>query len=272
MRPDIKEVHLAVAVAQYAPVSADLERRLERRIVPVSEPSQLLPRIRERLSPDLLASLTGVAAHIFGQVDKSAISRVEAQPPKPPLWKRRELLPYAAAAAVMLAVTGFEGYNRVQIWRNEQELVRLDAEYEERLMIKKQAESTAARARVLEGQVVEKQAELEKLRERQRLLEDVLLRRRELIPGLLRAIAGAVGDEVLLDEVQEADQQTGIHLVGWAYTDTAGQLFISRLNKSLAEWDYQVSDTRVRSGRGRLGGQGYSLDIWLAAVPGGEEG
>ena len=266
MRPDIERVSLAVADELREQVTAGLEQRLQRPIQPVPLPRQ--PSDQTSAPPyHILASLAGVAAHALARVDARVLPRIEAQPPRPPLWKRRELWPYAAAAGLLLALAGVESYHRYLIWHNGRELARLDTEYEEKLELKKQADSSASEARVLEAQLVEKQATLESSRARRRLLEEVIIRRRTLVPGLLRTIGEAVGDEVLLDLLEENQRQSGFHLTGWALTDTAGQLFINRLNRALAEWNYRVADSQVRSGRGRLAAQGYSLEIWLAPVP-----
>ncbi|MCG8428270.1 MAG: hypothetical protein MI754_13025 [Chromatiales bacterium] len=273
MRPDIETVHLAVADALYEQVSQGLSRRLERDVsqVPVpekrAEPANAFPQ-------SVLASLAGAAAHTLGHVHTHALPRVEAQPPKPPVWKRKELWPYAAAAVVLMGTVGFDLHIRYKVWQNEQRLAQLDAEYEEKLQVKKQAESTASEVKILETKLAEKQSQVERLHQTLYVLDEVILQRQDLVPGILRAISEAVGDEILLDIVEEAENQAGFHLVGWALTDTGGQLFLNRLNKTLSRWNYRVSDTQVRSGRGRLAAQGYNLEVWLTPVSSveGEDG
>ena len=267
MRPDINKVHLAVADKLYEMISSGVERRVEREITAVPLPGKM-PAATEQTPKQILASLAGAAAHALGHGDANTLPRVEAQPPKPPLYKRKELWPYAAAGVVLLAVSGFDLSLRYETWQNRQELARLDDEYKDKLRLKKLTESTASEAKNLQQQEVDKQALLEKTRHETRILGEVIMRRQSLVPGLLRAVGDAASDEVLLDSIEEGARQSGFHLVGWSLTDTGGQLFLNRLNKTLIPWNYRVSDAQIRSGEGRLGIQGYTLDIWLSPVNG----
>ncbi len=272
MRPDIKTVYLSIVDDLFEGISSGLGRRLEREISPVQLPKKL-PATAGSIPKQRLSSMAGVAAHSLGQSSVNSLPRVEAQPPKPSLYKRKELWPYAAVTAVLLAVVGYDISLRVEIWQNKQELVRLDAQYKEKLQLKKITDSTVSQVNALEKQEVKKQALLEKKHHSLRMLGGMIMHRQNLVPGLLRAIGKAAGDEVLLDSVEEGARQSGFRLVGWALTDTAGQLFLNRLNKTLSPWNYQVSDPQISSGKGRLGVYGYTLEIWLSPVrdKGGEE-
>lgn len=261
MRPDIERVHLAVADGLFEQFSPALAQRLEREIVPPPLPGNLPDA---KLPQQVLASMAGVATHYFGHCDAKAAPRVVAQPPKLAIWKRRELWPYAAGLAVLIGIAGHEAFMRIETWQNQKELAALEQEFEQKLASKKRTQGNAAEIARLTKQIDDKTASLQKKRVQLHTLKELVLERQALVPGLLRALAESMGDEVLLDVVEEGAQQSGFHLVGWALTDTAGQLFLSRLNKALDPWGYKVLETQVRSGEGRLGVRGSTLEVWVS--------
>ena len=209
-------------------------------------------------------SMQGVARHALGLAKGVPLVRIRAQDPPPPLWKRRELWPWAGIGLVVIAIASFETWARIRTANNNAELTRLEVEYEQQLSLKRQVDSMAGEARRLEGVLESKQLELSSKEQMQGVLDNVIRRRQDLVPGILEAVAAAIGEEIVLDVVEENDKRTTIRLEGWALNDTEGQSFVSRLNEKLEPWQYWVRENKIMRGRNWLGLEGYVFNIWLA--------
>jgi small-conductance mechanosensitive channel len=167
------------------------------------------------------------------------------------------------ASAIVVGVLGYDISMHVERWQNEKHLEELDAQFQEKLDLKKQIESEAARSRQLEEQLSQQREELTTLTAKNDLMENVLLERQHSVPGILRTLAEASNDEVVLNEVVEARNQQGIHLLAWALTDTSAALFQSRLNRAMAKWGLRVEDAQITGNEERSGLPGYEIDLWL---------
>ncbi|MCP4323043.1 MAG: hypothetical protein GY787_14600, partial [Alteromonadales bacterium] len=98
---------------------------------------------------------------------------------------------------------------------------------------------------------------------------DVLLARTQFVPQLLRIVAQSIDDEVTIDQLYEPQRSTipGIRVLGWAASNISASAFVVRLNKNLAQLQFQVSGVEVRAGAGRYQEmQGYALDFWLVPL------
>ncbi len=270
MRPDINRLYLSTQAALFGQISTGLGQRLQREVSALPLPT-LLSAVESLIPPQLLTSMAGVAAHSLGQIGRPVLARVEAQPPKPPIWKNQGVWPYAAALVLLMGIIGYDLSLRYQTWQQQETLAALDAEYSERMQIKQQMESAANEVTVLRGQLQLKERELKKKRQELHVFEDVLLKRQESVPGLLRAVADSIGDEVMLDQLEEKEKQAGFFLKGWALSETSAQLFLNRLNKNLERWQYRIVGPQFHRGQGRLKLEGYTLETWLLPITPAEE-
>ena len=214
-------------------------------------------------------SMQGVARHVLGLARGVPMVRIRAQDPPPPLWKRRELWPWAGIALLVMGIAAFETWARMQTAKNNAELIRLEVEYEQQMQLKRQVDAMANEARRLEGVLEGKQRELSSKEQMQGILDNVIRLRQDLVPGILEAIATAISEDMILDIVEENDKRTSIRLEGWTMSDTEGQTFISRLNEQLDPWKYGVKESKLTRGRNWLGVDGYMFNIWLAQAEAG---
>jgi hypothetical protein len=262
LRPECNRLHLCAPGDQWPELAAALEQAHGRRGLRIFPPEgdSPLPQDGERL-----AVLSGAARHHLGLNGKGLpLAPITAQPPAPPLWKRRELWPWVGIALIVVGLGSYDTYMRLQTARNKAELSRLDIEYERKMQVKRQAEALAAEAKTLQGQLSVKEQELREAEKQRSILDGVIRKRQDLVPGLLQVLGEATGELVMLDLLEESADRAGIYLLGWALTDTEGQKFANTLNEQLTPWKYRVKDVKLTRGKGRLGIDGYQLNIWLA--------
>ncbi|MCA9482221.1 MAG: hypothetical protein KC553_00635 [Nitrospina sp.] len=258
LRPDLRTVYLFAPGSGSHGLADELAGHTGRKVETVT--------LEGKPDPQGLAALAGAAAHYLGRAPVNATARLNAQPPKQPLWKRRELYPYAAAGLVLLGVAGFDASIRYEIWKNKKKEARLEEQFEEKMSIKKKVEGDASRGKVLEESIVETRRELDELIEKNRIFEKVLMERQESVPGMLKALAGSVSDEIILNSIAESRTTAGVRVTGWALTDTGAEIFLSRLNKALEQWGFRVTGVEVSANRGRLGLDGYGFSMWLVPL------
>ncbi|AGA89486.1 hypothetical protein Thimo_0646 [Thioflavicoccus mobilis 8321] len=232
---------------------------------PAADPIDAEPRApRPPVEAQVAGEILDVARDVFGTAPRAALVSVAAQPPRPPLWQRRDLLPYAAAALVVLAVLGNDLRMRVQIWHNHSELARLDSVYEEQLEAKRIAEQITGEARRLEDQVAETERWVADLTTKVSGLSR-LAARRERLPKVLERIAAACNDEMIIQAIKlPAEVGALVEMRGWALSNTAAQLFVANLNTALAEFQGTVRNSRIFAASGPRDLSGYQIEVWLA--------
>ncbi len=255
LHPDVHTLYVFAPRLRTNKLAEYLSHRSGRKVMGIDKASPS--------SKGSLASLMGAAAHHLGRIPANTLARLKAQPPKPALWKRRELYPYAAAIAILLAVVGFDLSMHIERWKNEVRLVELDAQFEEKMALKKKVESQASEAMRLEKEIAKRSRTLTEVNKKNQIIENILIQRQKSVPGILRTLAKTSGDEIILDGLSESDKSPGIRVTGWALTDTGAELFLNRLNQALEKWEMLVTDSQVVADRGRTGLDGYGIDLWL---------
>jgi hypothetical protein len=220
----------------------------------------------------IAASLESVARHALRLCAPSRLVKIEAQTPAPPVWKSREFWPWAIIVILFISFISVEFWMRAEADRNEWKLDELDIEYDRRMEIKNEAAQTQSEIRRLEEVLRSMEVEIQQKQERMTLLDDVILHRQELVPGLLQAIGEAIPNDVVMDLLEENADRTGFYLEGWTARETEGQRFGNLLNEKLAPWNYKVGDIRLTRGRGRLGAEGFLLKIRLVQTKDSEGG
>lgn len=214
----------------------------------------------DRVADEILA----VGRHVLGTAPRSALASVSAQPAHPPLWKRRDLLPYAAAATMVLGVLGNDVRMRLKTLYNHSELDRLDMVYEEQLEQKRIAQQIAAEAKQLRAQVSEHERAVARLAKQVNGLSR-LAERRERMPRVLEQIAAACNDELFLQEIKlPPDAGALVQMRGWALSNTAAQLFVAKLNNTLEKLTGTVRNSRIVAAPGPRNLSGYQVEVWLA--------
>ncbi len=265
LTPDIQRLHLLAPHHEVDTLTEAITDLLGIEVVrvggsgpgPASEPDG---QPHDRVADEILA----VARHVLGTLPRGALPSVSAQPPRPALWQRRELLPYAAAAAVVLGVLGNDVRMRVQSWQNQAELKRLDQVFEEQMEMKRIADQIRAESRRLKLEVDEQERVVARLAAQVSGLER-LTRRREQMPKVLEQIAAACNDEMFVQAVNLPPAAGAlVQMRAWALTNTGAQLFVTTLNNTLEELGGTVRNSRIVAAPGPRNLSGYQIEVWLA--------
>lgn len=252
------------------------------RSISVSAPDELAAPLADALARttgtaeiptlDASASMEGVARHALGLCPAGMMVRVEAQPPRPPVWKTPGFWPWAVIVLLALGIIAIETTLRVRASRNEWRLELLDIDYERQMQVKNEALKTQSEIKHLETVLAGKERELTAKKRRMAVLDDVILYRQKLVPALLRALGEAIPADVVLELLEENNDRSGFYLEGWALTDTEGQRFGNQLNEALVPLGYKVADIRQSRGARRAGVEGFIFKMRLAKTEKNETG
>lgn len=208
-------------------------------------------------------SLLSVASHALGRIDKTSLPMLQAQPPKPALWKRKQLYPYFGFGVLVIGLLGFEAVMRLDTYFSRQQLAELEEQYSERMKLKQAAVKQLTASTQLVGQVEQKEAKAAELRTQVGALQHLLDRQR-LTLNLLQTLQRSTTDEVVIESlVQQVSDSRQFYLNGWAISNTAAQLLVNNLGRDLKGWDFVVQDSRIQSGTSHLGVSGYQVEAWL---------
>jgi len=250
MRPGISVIYLVGGSPELA---SGIAVKLDRQVIPIN---------------DKQVYLKAVTTHLFGGAAGSLGVRVKAKDPSPPVYKNFEFLRLAAIGIVLGGIIGTEALTRYDILKKEQELERLDKEFNEKLKINKQMQGLNTQTKKLLSKVKEKQAEVSETTKKLAVINDILIDRLDLVPGLLTALKSSISDEVVIDAIIEDRAKTNHFLLsGWALTDTSAQLFVNNLNSSLSRWELMVIDDAVIRQSNTFGVAGYMLTLMIIPKP-----
>ncbi|WDP92772.1 MAG: hypothetical protein HUN04_24845 [Desulfobacter sp.] len=278
LTPKTGHVFFAMDPELEAPVSEAFYRGLEGREVGLAMVAASGDMDTETCHFAIRSSMEGAARHALGRTPAGTLVRIEAQEPKPPLWKDKDFWPWALLVLLLAGLGGYDGYIRAQGDKYAWDLDLCEIELQNGKKMKQQAMSTISRANKLEETLAEKEKELAEQKRLQEILDTVIRYRQDLVPGMMEAIGNAVTDGVVLDKFMENEDRSGFYLEAWALKDTEGQEFGTKLNQALADWKYKVGDIKLTQGPGPIGLSGYILAIHIvrsragAGAKGGKNG
>ncbi len=268
LSPDVARLYLRAPVAQMEPLREALARLLELEVLPAG--GEAAPEAKDaasvtsELPAAVVDGILAAARHRLGVTARDAQPSVSAQPPKPPLWKRKELAPYAAAAAVVLGVIGYDTSLRIETWQNRAELEELEDRYVEQLEIKEIANQILTETNRLKTQVAEQERAVATLADQVSGLERLANRRAQL-PKVLTQIAAACNDEMYIQSIKLPPSAGSlVEMRGWALTNTGAQLFVTTLNNTIDDLKGTVRNSRIVSAPGPRNLPGYQIEVWLS--------
>ena len=250
MRPGIGVIYLVGGTPELA---SGIAVKLDRQVVPIS---------------DKTIYMKAAASHLFGISASPLGVRVKAKDPAPPVYKDIEILRLAAIAMVVGGILATEILTRYEILKKEQELAKLDKEFNEKLRLNKQIQGLSNETKQLLKKVKIKQTEVSETTKKLAVINDILIDRLDLVPGLMGALKSSISEEVVIDAIVEDRGKTNHFLLaGWALTDTSAQLFVNNLNSSLARWELMVIDDAVIRQSNAYGVAGYTVTLQIIPKP-----
>jgi cell division protein FtsB len=250
---------------------SDLSRRLQH------EAQWLIPEntCRDHHLPDGVISAfygAAVAAHkhaLFSLEDSSVhLAQVPPREPPPPLWKNKGFYRYGIPIVLLLCLLAHGSYSLWQKGHLQGRLDALDSEYKERLALNKQLSSITGKYKQKEDELSDLQKQSDNtVTELNRLNHNVVHRTR-MLPRLLKTISQSVMDSIMLDSITEPkrDGQDRFNVTAWAMDNASASQFTERLQQLVGRLNYRVTDPDIKSGIGRYGLNGYTIDLWLIPV------
>lgn len=250
-------VYLSAPAAQAPELLATLERELAGPGVTIRQ----LETATNRGAAS--AALAGGGRKALGLPAPGLLPGIMAGKAGPSWWKRPALWPWFGIALLFVALCGYEGRIQAQVARTEKSLYALEGELVRKTELRRKTEANIAEVRRLKSDLAVRETRLQEAERLRKVLDEVILFRQDLVPGVLLAVREAISDDIVLDMIGESEDRTEFRIEGWALSDTEGQLFASKLNEKLETWAYRVRDIELVRGQGRLGLDGYNMKLWL---------
>ncbi len=264
-----------VTAAQCADLMHEHLRAETERIVVHGGDAGLVDELSARLGRQVVSEdsrrwiAEGTAAHMLGVARDVLGVRIAAHDPSPPMWRNVTAIRAAAVFSAIAVTGGTETYLRMSAYDAETQLAQREEEFEERSQLSRKVQTINSQAKALRDQVETLQTAVADADARLTIMENVLLARVKSVPGILRALQGAMNDDVVINGISENYSSTGIYQVsGWALTDTSAQLFMNRLDRNVERWQLNVVDESVARANGPMDLDGYRIQLRI--VPQGE--
>lgn len=215
------------------------------------------------------AALAGHKHALFAaDQGKVQLSVLPSREPPPPVWKNSEVYRYGIPVLLAVGIIGHGGYS---IWhRNnlQDQLDSLNIEYNKRVKLNKQLSGLSSEASKKTSQLDTLVKETENLTAQVEKLSEKVIRRGRMLPPLMQSIARSVTSNIMLDSVVEprSDSRNRFNVTAWATDNASASEFSERLQAMVARFNYRVADTDIKSGIGRYGLNGYTIDLWLVPI------
>jgi hypothetical protein len=188
--------------------------------------------------------------------------------PRKPLWKKAWLWQLLAFCLTLSGIIGMEARQQAQIKEVQRRFDINDFEEKKKAMIAQKEAEFYREQRQANQDLAAKRQELARLiPELERLQE--IERMTTQLPGLLRALAGNISDDVALEAVRNTpsgDDMGRVQIIGWSPNYSSAQTFALSMQAASGELGYVVAQTNVREAAGRTGQKGYQVSFWMLPV------
>lgn len=192
---------------------------------------------------------------------------IEAQDPKPPLWKNPNFWRYLAPFVVLISIGLNEIYMQYSLSQSENKLQEIEAEKVEKERVAKQMSA-------LNAQTNKEKEQLEQIDKQVDSLEAVvnqmnaMIKRNPLITEILLAFQDSINDLVLIDRFTELDERdslrgSGFEVQGWSLNENDAQIFSEELGRNVEKLGYAVQRVKINRSIGRSGIRGYGFSFSL---------
>jgi len=194
---------------------------------------------------DGLLPFIGIANHYLGFAEQGRACSVAAKDKEPPIWQKLfqpKVMMVTAAGLGIVSAAGFIIWMQYNLSYQEQRLLDLKAKYETENKVKQQYSKVQSEYKKLTTEIHTIQAQIKLNEELHEYLTNEILPASNSVPGTLSAIANAINEGVLIEEVKLTSKN--IEINGRALKTHNASLFAQQLNENLYPWHYQVGDTQ----------------------------
>lgn len=246
-------IGLIAAAELAAPLMQELQLRLRAEVCLLADSAEALCRLR------FAALLAWHERPRSSPRPPQLAPRVAATP----LWQRPQGRLWLALAALLLGLSGWEGWARCKLQRLQRDYAALSQQA--RAQQTNPLQEIQKRSQQLEQQLAQRQKSLAAvLAETGRL--DAIAARIDTVPALIRLLGQIISPEVLLDVLEEGntgDAGIGIRVQAWSPSDQMAQRFASEVQQAVRPLRLSVAQTDLQTAKGRTGSQGYQVSFWL---------
>lgn len=209
-----------------------------------------------------LAAMVGAARHAMRLAPNRAAA-VPGRDPGPGLAHRPSTWAATVAAAGLLALVALEILLLVESGRAEERRSAALARLDKLETAIERVQETIRRVEALENEKTGLAATLHRDRRTADFLEFELPAREQFVLELLDGLAGAAGEEVVVNRVAEVDE-AAIEIDGWAMSPEAAHAFARAVAVVSPSWELALDDPPLKTEKGRLGLEGYTFEMRLA--------
>jgi hypothetical protein len=233
-------------------------------------------RLRLELAADSVQELRGLeaAASAIGDVVLRGRSRgfdawLPGHPPPPPLHRRSGFKELAAVAVVILVTFGSEIFFAYRIAGLESQVENAGTELDQKRMAFERLEEEKLRVTTAESELAVVTARSAEVRERIRVLEELVGDRRRFLRGFFEALAKSTPPGLVIRSIEE-ESENRLRITGEAVDTRAAQYFIKRISALLTPYGRAIEgEVIVNNSQGRYGPQyDFDFDVVQRTEPG----
>lgn len=266
MRPETESVWLSSVHADVSELIESLSLNLGVQIKSVQE--QCHPASIDLQVPASFVYQFYALAKLAHGTKCGCVLFIDAQDPKPPLWKNVDFWRYVLPVFVVVAIGLNEAYMQYSLEKTESRLQEIESEKEDKARLLKQMQALIAQTNKEQEEL--KTITKEVLRLEKSLGQMVTMSERNgLVINLMLSLQESINDFVIVDRFIESDEigrrgrEHGFELYGWALNDNSAQLFSRELDKRIKRLGYEVHRVKINRSIGRSGIRGYGLSLSL---------
>ncbi|MEN9891206.1 MAG: hypothetical protein RLY78_1501 [Pseudomonadota bacterium] len=190
---------------------------------------------------------------------------VPLRDPQLPVWQRPAWRPWLICGALLAGLLLWQGVQWAGILSMRREARQLEESLQRRAQGSQSEQQLSSEAQQLDAEAMHLRAELAGVMGRAAGMA-LVEQRRAMLPELMRALASAIDDRVVLDAVvesQDTDARLGIEVRAWSPDAARLQSYAARVAEAVAPLGLAVAQGEMQAGPGRLGTQGYRIRYWL---------
>ena len=266
MRPDTKSVWVNCT----AQVNEDFLEHLKQKFdLPFTMVSSRLDGVTNGVSPGYgVMVLMDVLSQLVIMHHRHLIPAIEAQDPKPPIWKNKEIWRLSIPLWAVLLVVANESYTQYQMSVIESKMAEVEKKRDDNSLLEKQMQvlvSESNKAQSFFDKVNEKYETFSKSLVQLELLQA----RNPLLVNLLVALQKSVNESVVIEifkekKLVESKVSGGFELTAWALNENSAQAFSKQLDREVDDLGHEVLNVRIIRAVGRTGARGHEVSLLIS--------
>lgn len=266
LRPSIETIDIVCDESIHQDVISQVEVQLQRK-VRITNSKWFSAQDDKGVSSNVsqwIPWLQGLADNGLDKKLKIAqLPKIQPVDPLPPIWKQENTWRYGIPIMMFLGLIAFDISQRVYLNYLDDKLDSLNLEFNKAGKVNNQFTQISNISNSIKHTYEFKEKQLKEIKIDYERLNDRLYARIKGLPNLLRSIASSVNSNIVLNSIHEYQKKTGVRITGSSLNNQDAQRFVARLNKSVKEHDFIVSDVQIEQTSKRLGNDAFSFNLWL---------